>query len=485
MISKSLAAFIQEYQPLECIGNVPMHNNGISDNSRAIQDGYIFVAYKGPISDGHTYIQDAIDNGATVIVLDNPDFLPLCETVCALVVSDSKSYLTDLAWWWYDNPTRDMTIVGVTGTNGKTTIATTLYNLWKTMGIPAGLISTVEHRIGNELLPSNNTTPGIVELAELFARMRDTNIRHAVMEVSSHALHQHRVSRVPFLIGVFSNLTQDHLDYHGTMNEYHNAKRILFEMLPESGYAIGNSDDSSFDTMVMTSQARVVRVGMNSPNDYHIHSPRLESTGTSFLINDIALHTQFIGTFNIYNMALVFAIAQSLGYETSTTVSALGTISAPPGRAQLVHAQPVVLVDYAHTPDGLQKILELGREISHGKPVCVVFGCGGDRDTTKRPIMGSLAATLADVAILTSDNPRTEDPDAIIEDIKQGLTAETESKVITITDRTAAIHHTLETYADAIIIIAGKGHENYQIIGTTKHHFDDAEIVREFFANNS
>jgi UDP-N-acetylmuramoyl-L-alanyl-D-glutamate--2,6-diaminopimelate ligase len=467
-------------------------------DSRKVQNGDMFVAIKGALSDGHNHISAAVSNGAKAVVLENdaqlPDSYFMHAGVVKIVVGSTRRALAVMSANYYGHPAKRLRLIGVTGTNGKTTTTYLIRQLLESstpsMRGKVGLIGTIEYVVGGETYPATHTTPESLELHKLFAAMVERGCTHAVMEVSSHSLHQDRVYGLEFAAAVFTNLTQDHLDYHGTMGNYLQAKKILFDGLPSSSWAITNGDDASGSAIVERTKASVLTYGVTSSSDVRATDVSLSIKGTSFVLHhhaeEITLHSQLVGRFNVYNVLSACSAGIALGIPAATLAAGVASFSFVPGRFEQI-LSPVgwsAIIDYAHTPDALEKCLNTIRDVvpdggSH--KIITVFGAGGDRDKSKRPLMGTVVDSLSDVAVVTSDNPRTEEPGAIINDVLKGV--QRKKDLFVEPDRRSAITNALSMVrAGDIVLIAGKGHEDYQIIGTTKHHFSDREIVQEFIA---
>ncbi|WP_010096786.1 UDP-N-acetylmuramoyl-L-alanyl-D-glutamate--2,6-diaminopimelate ligase [Ornithinibacillus scapharcae] len=460
--------------------------NAIKMDSREIEKGDIFVCINGFTVDGHDYVDEAVHNGAVLVVAEKE----MEAQVPVIVVPDSVRFLAMAAASFYNYPSNDIPLIGVTGTNGKTTVTYLLENIFLHFGRTTGVIGTIQMKIGNKVFPIDNTTPDALFLQQTFRKMIDSRVEQVIMEVSSHALDQGRVYGCDFDIAIFTNLTQDHLDYHDSMDDYLRAKSLLFAQLGNQyhkdnrKFAIINQDDPVSQKLMRSTAQNVVTYGMHKDSMVRAKSIRLTPTGTYFLLctpnGNTAINSKLIGKFNVSNMLAAAAAAISYGIPLSVIKEALESISGINGRFELVqHHHPFsVIVDYAHTPDSLENVLTTIRDFAKGK-VYVVVGCGGDRDRTKRPLMAKIAVQYSDVAIFTSDNPRTEDPKIILEDMIDGLSQEDEMFEVII-DRKAAIHHAIQQASeDDIILIAGKGHETYQQIGHRKYHFDDREVALE------
>ena len=452
-------------------------------DSRRVDVGHCFFAVVGTASDGHSYIASSIERGAAAIVCQR---LPeeVKEGVAYVVVEDSNVAMAAMAAAFYDYPSQEMHLVGVTGTNGKTTTATLLYDMFTAMGYRVGLISTVVYRIGNETIPSTHTTPDSIRLNQMMRRMVDSGCDYCFMEVSSHAAAQHRIDYLHFEGALFSNLTHDHLDYHGTYKEYIRAKKSFFDSLDKEAWAVVNIDDRNGEVMVQNCKARCYRLSLRSMADFRTKILEMMPNGMQLHIDNHELWAKFTGRFNAYNLTTVYAAATLLGVDKIEVLRTLSMLSPVSGRFETISASDntMAVVDYAHTPDALENVLETIDELRKPEQqLIVVCGCGGDRDKTKRPEMAAIAVKHATTAIFTSDNPRTESAEAILDDMIAGVGGN--DNYLRITDRRQAIRTaSMLAKAGDIIVIAGKGHEDYQIIGTEKHHFDDREEIRAAFA---
>ncbi|WP_298525089.1 UDP-N-acetylmuramoyl-L-alanyl-D-glutamate--2,6-diaminopimelate ligase [uncultured Porphyromonas sp.] len=459
----------------------------ITEDSRAVTAGTLFVALRGTQADGHRFIPSAIQAGSRAIVLET---LPeeLQEGVAYIVVPSSSEVLGLLSSALHGHPSRQLTVVGVTGTNGKTTIATLLFRLFRALGYRCGLLSTVCNYIEDEAISATHTTPSAPDLQALLGRMRDAGCTHVFMEASSHALAQHRVAGVHFRGGIFTNLTRDHLDYHGSVQEYLRAKKSFFDGLGKEAFALTNVDDKNGLVMLQNTRAEKHSYALRSAADYRAEILEQYPYGTQIRIGGKEVLVRLVGEFNIYNLLAVYATALLLGVPKEDVLIQLSQLTAVDGRFQSFISEKrgyVAIVDYAHTPDALANVLETIQELKGRKAeVLCVVGCGGDRDRGKRPIMAQEAVRRSDRVILTSDNPRSEDPRTIIEEMKAGLTPDELARTLSITDRAEAIRTaTMLAKAGDIILVAGKGHETYQEIAGVRHHFDDREILLEQFAH--
>ena len=451
-------------------------------DSRKVEAGNCFFAVVGTASDGHNYIASAIERGATAVVCQRMPEEP-CDKVAYIVVENSNEAMAIMAANYYDNPSTELRLVGVTGTNGKTTTATLLYDMFTALGYKAGLISTVVYRIAERELASTHTTPDAIRLNAMMREMVTAGCDYCFMEVSSHSVVQNRIDGLKFTGALFTNLTHDHLDYHGTYKEYIRAKRLFFDRLERDAWAVTNIDDRNGEVMVQNTRAKIYRLSLRSMADYRTKIVEMHSDGMLLHIDGKELWVKFTGRFNAYNLTTVYAAATLLGMEPTEVLTTLSTLTPVSGRFETITAKDgtMAVVDYAHTPDALQNVLDTIEEVRRDEQqLIVVCGCGGDRDRTKRPEMAAIAVRHATTAIFTSDNPRTEHPEAILDDMVAGVEGAT--NYLRITDRREAIRTAaMLAKAGDIVLIAGKGHEDYQIIGTEKHHFDDREQVREAF----
>ena len=463
---------------LEIHGEKDLDIDNLSFDSRQVAPGTLFFAIKGTQVDGHAYIDAAAEKGVSAIVCEK---MPktLKEGVTYIKVDNSAHVLGVGASNFFGNPSKLLKLTGVTGTNGKTTIATLLYRLFTDAGYACGLLSTIENIIDHEVIPSTHTTPDPIELNALLRQMVDHHCEYAFMEVSSHAIDQERIAGLHFAGGIFTNLTHDHLDYHKTMANYRNAKKKFFDDLPDSAFALTNLDDKNGSVMLQKTKAKKMSYALK--HDANFKGVVLEShfDGMLMKVNDTEMFTQLVGGFNASNILAIYGAAVCLGFDPAELLVEISKLKGANGRFDMVHSDTgiVGIVDYAHTPDALENVLKTINEVrKHHETLITVVGCGGNRDTTKRPEMAAVAAKLSDRVILTSDNPRDEDPDEIIRQMNEGILPEERSKVLSITNRREAIRTAVAlAKKDDIILLAGKGHENYQIIKGVKSHFDDKE----------
>ncbi len=467
---------------------------GISYDSRTVRPGELFVAIRGTGVDGHRYVAEAIQKGAAVVVVEDdaavPDSLCLHAGTTKIVVPDSRRALATLSANFYGRPSRRLKMVAVTGTNGKTTTTHLIRGILEAAGERTGLVGTIGYMIGRELIPATHTTPESLELNGLLATMVEQKCTAAVMEVSSHALVQHRVDGIAFGVGVFTNLTQDHLDFHGTLDDYAAAKRMLFTGLDASSHAVINADDAYGAAMVRDTRAAVLRYGILRDADVRGQNLRLGVRGTAFEVvhngTRSIVQSPLIGRFNVQNILAAYGAGVALGLPDAVIRRGVASVETVRGRFEQIHSPAgwTAIIDYAHTPDALENCLKTIHEILPRGRVISVFGCGGNRDRGKRPLMGEIASRLSSVTIITSDNPRQEDPEQIIEEVAAGVVPG--ATVYRETDRRKAIARGLGlARAGDVVLIAGKGHETYQVTGTTKSHFDDREEVERYLRTTS
>ena len=477
-----LSKLIENIEIVEFIGKKDIEITDIQFDSRQVSENSLFVAVRGYNVDGHKFIEKAIELGASAILCEE---LPqdINNKITYIKVTDSSDTLGKISANFYDNPTKNLRVVGVTGTNGKTTITTLLYNTFKKLGYKVGLISTIENYIDDEIIPSTHTTPDQIKLQELFAKMVEKGCEFCFMEVSSHSIHQHRISGINFEGGVFTNITHDHLDYHKTFKEYINVKKAFFDGLEKTAFAITNLDDKNGNVMLQNTKAKKLSYALNSPADYKTKVLEHHFSGMLLSINNTEVWTKFIGKFNAYNLTSVYAVACEMGQDKDDILTIISELSAVNGRFEhfISEENITAIVDYAHTPDALQNVLSTINEIRTGNEnLITVVGAGGNRDKTKRPEMAKIASELSDRLILTSDNPRFENPEEIIKEMETGIDVSKRKNTISITNRKEAIKAaSMFAQSGDIILIAGKGHETYQEIEGVKHHFDDKEIIKE------
>ena len=481
-----LSEIIKEIRIEETIGDTQRPIADIHIDSRRIGEGHLFIAMRGTQVDGHKYIQSAIDKGATAILCEE---LPttLAEGVTYLRVANSEEAVGPVATAFHDHPTNKVRLIGVTGTNGKTTIATLLYDMFRAMGYKVGLISTVCNYIDGEAIPTEHTTPDAITLNALLGRMANEGCKYVFMEVSSHSVAQRRIGGLKFTGGIFTNLTRDHMDYHKTVDNYLRAKKTFFDTLPKNAFIVTNLDDKNGLVMTQNTRAKVHTYSQRSLADFKGRILEHYFDGMMLDINGIEVFVQFIGKFNASNLLAVYGTACLLGKRPEEVLTVLSTLRPVNGRFEALHAPQgyTAIVDYAHTPDAITNVLSAIHEVQGGKGrVITVVGAGGNRDKGKRPLMAQEAVKGSDKVIITSDNPRFEEPQDIIADMLAGLTPAQKANVVTITDRREAIRTAcmLASKGD-VILVAGKGHETYQDIKGVKHHFDDKEVLREAFGD--
>jgi len=480
-----LTEVLKNIKPLQLIGSDEIEITGINIDSRKIENGHLFVAIKGTQVDGHKFIPKAIELGAKAILCEDiPD--EKVEGVTYIQVESTDDAVGKAATMFYGDPSKKLKLVGVTGTNGKTTIATLLYNMFRKFGYKAGLLSTVCNYIDDEPVPADHTTPDPIELNELLSRMVAAGCEYAFMECSSHAIHQKRIGGLKFAGGLFTNLTRDHLDYHKTFENYRDAKKAFFDGLSKDAFAITNADDKNGMVMVQNTKATVKTYSTRQMADFRAKLLECHFEGMYPEIDNREVGVQFIGKFNVSNLLAVYGAAVMLGKKPEDILVALSTLKSVNGRLEPIHSPEgyTAVVDYAHTPDALENVLNAIHEVLNGSGhVITVCGAGGNRDKGKRPLMAQEAVKQSDKVIITSDNPRFEEPQDIINDMEAGLNAQQMKKVLTIVDRKEAIRTAcMLAQKGDVILVAGKGHENYQEIKGVKHHFDDHEVLKEIFA---
>ena len=480
-----LSKLLTNVKPIACKGDVDIEIKGVNIDSRKIEKGHLFIAMKGTQVDGHKFISKAIELGAVAILLeDMPEVLD--DKVTYIQVASTEEDAGKVATMFYGDPSHKLKLVGVTGTNGKTTIATLLYRMFREFGYKVGLLSTVCNYINDEEYPASHTTPDPIELNSLLAKMVDEGCEYAFMECSSHAIHQHRIGGLDFVGGIFTNLTRDHLDYHKTFENYRNAKKMFFDGLSKNAFAITNADDKNGMIMVQNTKATVKTYSIKRMADFRAKILECHFEGMYLEIDGKEVGVQFIGKFNVSNLLAVYGAAIMLGKKPEEILIAMSTLKSVNGRLEPIQSPEgfTAVVDYAHTPDALENVLNAIHDVLDGKGghVITVCGAGGHRDKGKRPLMAQEAVKQSNTVILTSDNPRDEEPQAIIDDMLAGLDTTQRKKVLTIVDRKEAIRTAaMMAKKGDVILVAGKGHENYQEINGVKHHFDDHEVIREIF----
>jgi UDP-N-acetylmuramoyl-L-alanyl-D-glutamate--2,6-diaminopimelate ligase len=481
---KELRNILINIEAAQIIGNQDILIANVAFDSRKVEKGSAFVAVKGTQVDGHRFIEKAIELGASAVVCED---LPtdLNENITYVKVENSADALGKMAGDFYDNPSTKLKLIGITGTNGKTTCATILYKLFTGMGYKTGLLSTVENKIGHQIIPATHTTPNPVELNELLVKMVESGCDYAFMEVSSHAIAQGRIAGLDFDGGVFTNITHDHLDYHKTFKNYINAKKKFFDNLGKKAFALTNIDDRRGEVMLQNTKAKKYTYAVKKMADFKAKIVENSLLGLQLILNDTEFYSRLIGEFNAYNLLAVYGTATLLGHDDMEVLTVLSDLQSAEGRFDYIvsHEKNIVgIVDYAHTPDALEKVLTTISGLKAGDTkVITVVGCGGDRDKTKRPIMAKVACDYSDQVILTSDNPRTENPHTILEEMEKGIPPYATQKVLTIENRRQAIKTACAlAKQNDIILVAGKGHEKYQDINGVKHHFDDKEELKTF-----
>ena len=479
-----LSELLKNVEVLNILGDIDKEITGVNIDSRRIEEGHLFVAIPGTQTDGHKYIPKAIELGATSILCEQMPEEQI-DGVSYIIVESTESVVGIVATRFFGDPSRKLKLVGVTGTNGKTTIATLLYNMFRKFGHKCGLLSTVCNYIEDEAIPATHTTPDPVELNKLLSRMVDAGCEYVFMECSSHAIAQKRIGGLKFTGGLFTNLTRDHLDYHKTFENYRDAKKAFFDNLPKTAFAIINADDKNGSVMVQNCKAQVKTYATRSMADFKARILECHFEGMYLEIDGHEVGVQFIGKFNVSNLLAVYGAAVMLGKAPEDILVTMSTLKSVNGRLDPIRSPEgyTAIVDYAHTPDALANVLNAIHEVLNKKgQVITVCGAGGNRDKGKRPLMAQEAVRQSDRVIITSDNPRFEEPQDIINDMLAGLDQKQMKKVISIPDRREAIRTAcMLAQKDDVILIAGKGHENYQEIKGVKHHFDDKEVVHEIF----
>lgn len=483
---KYLSDLLEGVAFTELQGSADVEITNVVFDSRKVVPGSLFVAVRGTVVDGHDYMEQAANDGAVAVICEDLPGHTVGETDF-IMVQNSAAALGVIAANFYDNPSQKLKLVGVTGTNGKTTTATLLYQLYRDLGYKCGLLSTVENQINGKVVPSTHTTPDPVALNDLLNEMVVQGCDYCFMEVSSHAVSQHRVDGLTFAGGIFSNLTHDHLDYHKTFDAYLKAKKGFFDMLPKGAFALTNADDKNGNVMLQNTKATKKTYGLKNMADFKVKILENQFGGLLLNVDGDEVWFKMVGSFNAYNLLAVYAAAVLLGQDKQAVLTSLSKLSGAEGRFDYTIAPNKVIgiVDYAHTPDAVQNVLSTVKDIRKGtEKVITVIGCGGDRDKTKRPVMAKTACDWSDKVILTSDNPRSEDPAQIIRDMEAGVDPSNQRKTISITDRREAIKTAVHLAQPGdIIVLAGKGHEKYQDINGVKNHFDDKEELMNAFKN--
>jgi len=483
---KTLSDILKNVSVLETVGDSDVEISSLQMDSRKVKSGDCFIAVKGAASDGHNFISKCIEQGACTIICE---VLPeeINPNVTYIKVQNSSKALGMMASNFYDNPSDKMKVVGVTGTNGKTSTVTLLFRLFRKLGKNVGLLSTVQNQINEDIIPSTHTTPDAISLNALMKQMLDAGCEYCFMEVSSHSVVQNRIEGLKFTGAAFTNITHDHLDYHKTFENYLKAKKRFFDELPSSAFALTNSDDRNGSVMLQNTKATKYTYSLKTPSDFKCKVIENTVGGLQLELDGVEMHTRLIGDFNAYNLTAVYAVARLLGVEKHEALTVLSSLTPPEGRFdQIISSREKIvgIVDYAHTPDALKNVLQTIQAVRNGNEnVITVVGCGGDRDAAKRPIMAEIACKFSNQVILTSDNPRSEDPNEILRQMNEGVPVTDKRKVLTITDRREAIKTavTLSKKSD-IILLAGKGHEKYQEVKGVKAHFDDKEELSAMFS---
>lgn len=483
----TIKQLIEATQPLKVIGHLQTDIRGIAIDSRQVEPGFAFIAMRGTQVDGHQFISKALETGAAAIICETlPETIQ--ENTVYIQYPNTENVVGLLATHFFGNPTQKMKLIGVTGTNGKTTIATLLYEMFRRFGYKVGLCSTVCNYINGEAVPTEVTTPDPITLNRLLGRMADEGCDYAFMEVSSHAVSQQRIGGLTFAGGIFTNLTRDHLDYHKTFEAYRDAKKGFFDKLPQGAFAITNADDRNGLFMMQNTQATIKTYAQRTAADFKANILEESFEGMALQMDGREVFVQFVGRFNVSNLLAVYATAVMLGQNQEDVLIALSAMKPVNGRFEAIrsHKGVTAIVDYAHTPDALANVLSTINEVLKGRGQCwTVCGAGGNRDKGKRPLMAQEAVRQSDRVIITSDNPRFEEPQAIINDMLAGLSEEDRRSVLCIVDRREAIRTAcMLAQSGDVILVAGKGHEDYQIIQGVKHHFDDHEVIRECFGLN-
>jgi len=477
---KNLKNILEGLAYKQVIGDIEVDFNEINFDSRSVSKGDLFVALNGVELDGHRFIDAAINSGAVVIVCE---VVPeIYSGITYVFVEDSALALSILTANFYDRPSFKLKVIGITGTNGKTTIASQLFELANSLGYASGLLSTIAIRIGAEVYPATHTTPDSIQINKYMDLMWRSGVEYCFMEVSSHGIDQQRIAGINFTGAVFTNLTHDHLDYHKTFSEYRDVKKRLFDSLPKNAFALVNSDDKNGLFMLQNSRANKRTYAFKGIADYQGKILENSLSGLHFRIDKEEIYAKMLGVFNAYNLTALYGVSQELGWDKTAVLTALSLLEGAQGRFQYEISKSgiYVIVDYAHTPDALKNVLSTIRDFNGLGKVLTVVGCGGDRDKAKRPKMAEIAALLSDFVILTSDNPRSEDPDQIIRDMEEGLTPDNRSKTISISNRHQALKLACQqANANDVVLVAGKGHETYQEIHGVRHDFDDRSVVNE------
>lgn len=480
-----LNELLQAIKVKQIVGSTDKEITGIQFDSRRVEPGNLFVAQAGTAVDGHTFVASCVEKGASAVVLSNADYLPATTNGTTYVLVENTDHaLGLLASRWFGEPSKQLTLVGVTGTNGKTTIATLLYKLVRGLGHKAGLLSTVVNYVEDEAIPATHTTPDAIELNRLLRRMVDAGCEYAFMEVSSHAIAQERIAGLDFDGALFTNLTRDHIDYHKTFDNYRDTKKRLFDGLKKTAFAVTNQDDKNGLVMTQNCRAHVHTYSTRALADYHAKILEEGFDGMLLDVNGQEVFVPLVGRFNVSNLLCIYGAAMCLGFDKTEVLRVLSTLHPVNGRFETIRSDKgwTAIVDYAHTPDAVDNVIQTINEIrKSGSRLITVVGCGGNRDKGKRPMMASIAKRGSDQLILTSDNPRDEEPADILHDMEAGLNEDELRQTLVIEDRESAIKTAcMLAKAGDVILVAGKGHEDYQIIKGVKHHFDDHEVIRKY-----
>ncbi|MCW3160761.1 UDP-N-acetylmuramoyl-L-alanyl-D-glutamate--2,6-diaminopimelate ligase [Chryseobacterium oryctis] len=479
-----LIELLKRIPVLEIHGNDTCEVSELVFDSRKVTENSLYIAMRGTVVDGHSFIASSIEKGAKAIICEEfPE--NIIENITYVKVKDPSKALGQLASNFYGNPSEKLKLIGVTGTNGKTSVSTLLFDVFKNLGYDSALLSTVEIRVGDKVIPATHTTPDVITINKILAQAVEEGCEFAFMEVSSHGIVQNRIEGLHFKIAGFTNLTHDHLDYHKTFEEYLKAKKRFFDGLEDTAVAITNVDDKNGNVMLQNTKAKKKSYALKTMADYHGKLLEVDFNGMLLNFNGKEFWTTLTGKFNVYNLLLVFGIASELGFEQDEILQAISKLKRVSGRFETFKSDGGIffIVDYAHTPDALENILDSINDIrTKNERLITVFGCGGDRDHSKRPEMGNIATKKSTLAIITSDNPRTEDPSSIIKEIEAGVEPQNFSKYTSIPDRKEAIKMAIK-FAEPkdIVLVAGKGHETYQEINGVKHHFDDKEVINELW----
>lgn len=480
---KTLSSILRQTSFELTQGDLTMEISSLIFDSRKASEGSVFIAVVGTLNDGHQFVQSAYDLGCRAFIVEQKVNMPSDATI--ILVPKTDRALADVACSFYDQPSRELKLIGITGTNGKTTTTTLLHDLFTSLGYTCGLISTVVNKIGDQSSPSTHTTPDPIRLNALLRNMVEQGCSHCFMEVSSHAIHQQRIHGLSYTGAVFTNITHDHLDYHKTFAEYIRVKKQFFDELSSESFALINGDDRNGQVMLQNTKAQKRSFALKTPADYKGKVLENEISGLTLTINGVELCSRLVGEFNALNLIAVYGVSILLGLNSLNVLRGMSNLSSVEGRFQYVRSQGGItaIIDYAHTPDALENVLNTIAAIrKEGQKVIAVVGCGGDRDREKRPVMAGIAAKKSQQVILTSDNPRTEDPMKILQDMEVGLTDDNRAHSLTIVDRAQAIKTAIMlAQSGDILLIAGKGHEKYQEINGVKHDFDDFQLTEEFF----